>query len=148
VDLHLWRVGSGNWFDAAADCYFRNCDSSRNQDLEWGAAGSRDNPRLDLDDVDGNGPENINIDFPEDRTYRVGVHYWDDDDFGPSTVIIRIYCLAQLVREFEPVTLRAIGTSPTNDLWQVADVVWSGNTCTVNELGTPGNRDIRPRNSF
>jgi hypothetical protein len=142
VDLHMLAVGDGGWI-SNADCNFRNCTPGRN--LEWGAPGSQDNPRLDIDDTDGNGPENINIDFPQDRTYRVGVHYWADDGFGPSTVTIRVYCLARLVREFEPVTIVTRGGSNAagNDFWTVADIVWSGNNCTVNEFGAPGARDIR-----
>ncbi len=150
VDLHLLRLGSGGtWFDRQWDCYYSNCNASGGDNLEWGAPGDADNPRLDLDDVQGNGPENINIDNPEAQTYRLGIHYYDDDDFGDSTVIVRIYCNAQLFREFEPVVLSAIGANNgSNDFWQVADIAWTGNTCNITEFGTPGNRDIRARSSF
>jgi hypothetical protein len=144
VDLHLLRSPQARWFSLADDCFFRNCDSTRNAVLEWGAAGTADNPRLDLDDVEGNGPENINIDFPQDQTYRLGVHYWDNDGAGAATVTVRIYCQAQLAREFEVVTLQAYGANhPGNQFWQVADVVWSNNTCMINELGSPGARDVK-----
>ncbi len=145
VDLHLMRVASGApWFDATGDCYYGNCDATRGQNLEWDQPGDDDNPRLDIDDVQGNGPENINIDFPQDQTYRIGVHYYDNDEEGDATVTIRVYCLAQLVREFETVTLSASGANQgDNDFWLVADIVWSGLSCSVNEFGSPGNRDIR-----
>jgi len=142
VDLHLLNTSRGTWL-GSADCHFRNCDSSSGANLEWGAGGSADNPRLDLDDVDGNGPENINIDDPENATYRIGVHYWDEDGFGDSSVVLRIYCNGQIAREFEPVVLSAVGVNASgNDFWLAADVTWNGAVCQVNELGSPGNRTI------
>jgi hypothetical protein len=54
--------------------------------LEWGDGGSdEDDPRLDLDDTEGKGPENINVRQPEAGTYRIGVHLWDPDGFDGAT---------------------------------------------------------------
>ncbi|MEL6180406.1 MAG: hypothetical protein AAFS10_15715, partial [Myxococcota bacterium] len=140
------HTGRGGSWESGDDCHWRNCGGSG---LSWGAGGTQDDPRLDVDDVDGYGPENINIDEPEDATYRIGVHYWDDDTFGDSTVVLRIYCNAQLIREFEPVVLRAFGSDdPSNDFWLVADVTWNGPICTVNEFGSAGNRQIVPKGSL
>ena len=138
VDLHMLRQ-PGNW-NTASDCNWRTCVGG----LEWGTGASGDNPRLDLDDVDGNGPENINIDAPENNTtYTVGIHYWADDGTGPADVIVRIYCNMQMVREFEPVTLNGSGRPEENDFWTVADIVWDGG-CSINEYGAPGDRVISP----
>ncbi len=149
VDLHLRHMGqSDNWF-TSSDCYYANCNSSRGQVLSWGGSSTADNPRLDLDDVEGNGPENINIDDPENATYQVGVHYYDNDAEGDATVIIRIYCNGSLAREFEPVILSASGANSSgNDFWRVANVIWNGPICQVQELGSPGNRDITTRGSL
>jgi hypothetical protein len=70
LDLHLLRpagiFGSGN------DCYFGNCTGSTG--LTWGAS----NPKLDVDDTDGFGPENIYMTTgAEAGDYRIVIHDWD-----------------------------------------------------------------------
>ena len=49
VDLHLIRPGGSDRTDG--DCYYANCQSS--DGLDWGEPGEHDDPRLDVDDVDG-----------------------------------------------------------------------------------------------
>jgi hypothetical protein len=159
------------------DCFFQNCrvcDEPYNQDpaqyeancrqviadfnadpnnsppsqVEWFSPLDDNDPRLDLDDVEGNGPENINIKTPLNGTYRLGVHYYADDGFGDSTVTLRIFCRGSLAKEFEPVVLQeapgADGGSST-EFWEVADIVWSNNSCEVREFGEPGCREICTR---
>jgi hypothetical protein len=66
VDLHLLHPDAPTWFSerreggGGGDCYYANCVGG----VSWDAAGPLDDPRLDLDDVDGHGPENINVDEP------------------------------------------------------------------------------------
>ena len=58
-------------------------------------------------------------------------------------MVLRIYCNAQLIREFEPVTLSAVSpNNADNDFWIAADVTWAGPICTVSEFGSAGNRQI------
>ena len=106
-----------------------------------------DDPRLDLDDVEGNGPENVNIKNPRPGTYRLGIHYWDDDGFGDSTVSVRIFCGGEMVREFEPLVLRPTGNfgDGGTEFWEVADIEWNGSNCQVRELGSQGCRQICTR---
>ena len=148
VDLHL-RRGELAWFEDT-DCFFSNCDARSGANLEWGASGDADNPRLDLDDVEGNGPENINIDIPETGTvYTVGVHYYDDDGEGPATVVLRIYCNMELAREFEAVVLEGTSDTWENDFWTVADLVFSSDgSCQISEFGSSGNRLITTTESI
>ncbi len=106
VDLHFLHPfatgydidGDGKldgWFDNPFDVYWFNPNP------DWGAFGNPDdNPSLDRDDTDGAGPENINLNLPEDgMVYRVGVHYWNDHGFGVSSVTVRIYVFGSLKHE-------------------------------------------------
>jgi hypothetical protein len=111
LDLHLLHR-NGCWEDPVWDCHFRN------RSPNWGRPGNRDDdPSMDIDDTDGAGPENINLNGPENGvTYLVGAHYYDDRGFGPSTATIRIYLYGDLV--FERSRLM-----PRQDFWWVAAAV-------------------------
>ncbi|MCK6547698.1 Ig-like domain-containing protein [Myxococcota bacterium] len=125
VDLHLLHPDATEWF-SALDCYYANTNP------DWSTAGDDDDPRLDIDDTEGRGPENINIRAPEvGRPYRVGVHYFSDDGFGASAAYINVYCDDELAEAFGPVTIT------DGEIWRVADVTFDGATCTVNRLQSP-----------
>ena len=72
VDLHFsWSNGD--------TCYWSNKTPT------WGSAAT--SPRLDVDDTNGFGPENITINaLPGPGTYRIWVHYYSDHDKGGTTV--------------------------------------------------------------
>lgn len=136
MDLHLLNPTGTEW-EGHDDCHFRNCDGGAV--LEWGAPGPADNPRLDIDDTNGFGPENINIMRPQPGTYRVAVHAWAS---GVATrVTVRIYCGGSTTtpREtFGPVTLRPTSSSTAGrDFWRVADVTISSGGCTITDLRRP-----------
>jgi uncharacterized protein YfaP (DUF2135 family) len=135
LDLHLLnqvgsadRAGSNGWFNLVNDCYYRNCAGGG---LDWGVAGfTPDNPRLDIDNVVGYGPENINIAQPASGRYTVGVHYYCSNGVGPSHATVRIYCMG--VEKFEsnpPETM-----TDTGFFWDVVFVDWPG--CVITPLGT------------
>ena len=177
VDMHLLRSPDSQWFDGGSngqDCYWSNCrvcdvfaDADQSQEdacreqlaafneqgdgppgrVTWFAPLDANDPRLDLDDVEGSGPENINVRTPRDGTYRLGVHYWDADGFGDSTVTVRIYCGGRLAQEFEPVIMRDAGSFGSDDteFWEVADIVWDDAGCTVRPFGQTGCRQICTR---
>ena len=88
MDLHLVRANGTIGSDQ--DCYFGNCDNGDH--LPWGVAGTADDPYLDLDDISGWGPENINIAAPEATFFRVVVHdYWASVYNPANAVTVRIY---------------------------------------------------------
>lgn len=129
MDLHLLNAGGERW-RTNQDCYYVNCTSRPYP--SWGPRGDEDDPNLDIDDTDGFGPENINIETPANGTYRVGTYAYR----GNGSVTVRIYCGGSTTeprRTFGPVTLR--GTGGSHDFWRVADVTVRGDTCDITELG-------------
>ena len=147
MDLHLLHPSATTWV-SGLDCYYGNCTSIV---LEWDTPGPADNPRLDLDDVEGHGPENINIDDPvTGHEYLVGVHYYDEAGWGRSQVHVRVYCASVsggcesgAPVDFGPVALTRGGNMDMSrsDFWRVAAITWNGATCAVRSLanadGTP-----------
>jgi hypothetical protein len=84
-----------------------------------------DDPHLDRDDVDGNGPENINLAAPEEGlAYALGVNYWDDHGFGSAFATVRVYVNGSQVYEVGNVALY------DHDMWWVATLAWPSGVVT------------------
>ncbi len=142
LDLHLVHPWAGGpdidgdgqpdgWFDEPFDCFWFNAHP------EWGTydPSEGDNPSLDLDDTDGAGPENINFAIPEDLTYKVGVHYWNDHGYGESYATVRVYIHSQLVFEAASVKLMP------QDMWEVCEILWpSGQVEVKTDWSGDGNK--------
>jgi hypothetical protein len=115
------------WFDAFFDCYWFNAHPN------WGSIDpfADDDPGLDRDDTDGAGPENVNLNVPQDgTTYRLGVHYWSEHGKGPSTANVRVYIYSSLVFETADVELQNL------DMWEVATIAWpSGDVTSISKPG-------------
>ncbi len=103
------------WFAQPFDCFWYNAKP------EWASFDPTvdDDPGLDRDDTDGAGPENLNLNQPQDdATYGVGVHYWADHGYGDAYATVRIYVYSTLVFEAANVRLSPL------DLWDVARIHW------------------------
>lgn len=112
VDLHLLNASeSGTFYQSPWDCHYANPAP------DWGEIGEElDDPRLDRDDTNGYGPENINIPEPKPAIYEILVHYYSDDQVGPTTARVRVFLSGQLVFEDSALLLQ------TGKVWRVGKV--------------------------
>lgn len=115
VDLHLLGPGGQIW-TCDGDCFWSNPQPNFGDPNDF-----RDDPFLDVDDVDGFGPENINLETPKPGTYRVLVHYWSPHDGQNPDAKIEIFERGNLVATYGPQYL-----SQVNDVWEVVDITWPG----------------------
>ena len=117
MDLHLAQ-GGHSIYDGTYDCNWCR------QSPEWGVSGIDDNPVLDIDDQQGYGPENINIDVPADGAYDVYVHYFNDggDDVVVATVKVYLY----------GVEVDSLSKAMERDnVWYVGQINWPDGTLGV-----------------
>ncbi len=113
MDLHFLHQ-DGQWNRSPYDCHWLNPNP------DWGEPEDTDmNPRLDIDEVNGWGPENINLLKPEEGVrYGVGVNYFSDHGYGPSYATVRIFIHGQLVIEMSDQYME------DGQFWHVADIDW------------------------
>ena len=107
------------WFDVPFDCFWDNPAP------QWGSSAPavQDDPLLHPDD-DGAGPETLILKTPEDgATYRVGVHSFHDNGFGPSAATIRVLVGGELQYEASMELVKW-------DLWEVATIEWPSGEVT------------------
>jgi hypothetical protein len=79
------------------DCNFSNCKAAYTSRPDWDEDGtlSDGDPSLDIDDVDGYGPENINVDQSSPGSYLISVFYYSGQTDVGNTVRIYVYGLLQ-----------------------------------------------------
>ena len=143
-DLHLTSVDRGNRIcSIESDCFWRGCkpdclDDSACTPLifdENHPPFEGPNPRLDLDDTHGLGPENINIDAPGPGEYILYTHYYGliAMDNPPTSATLRIYIDGLLRGEYRR-------QMEGNDIWRVASFVWAedGSVEMKTELDSTG----------
>jgi hypothetical protein len=122
VDLHLVKMGPGQWFEAPYDIYFLNAGGD---DGIW----QPESPSLDIDVTSGAGPENITMDDPANcEWYAVGVHYYQQL-FGTAYATVRIYINHNLVFEHLHKPLQRGG-----QFWDVARIHWNAGEATVQSV--------------
>ncbi|MDF1561538.1 MAG: choice-of-anchor D domain-containing protein [Deltaproteobacteria bacterium] len=97
MDLHL--IAPGGTPRSEGDCYFANCEISDGPGPDWGTQNLiDDDPALELDDIDGTGPENINIASPAPGQYKVMVHDYPGSLYpGANNVTVEVRLDGRLV---------------------------------------------------
>jgi hypothetical protein len=138
ADLHMVCAGcspAASWYMASPlvgenDCWYNNTTAA------WPPGGAAGNATLDLDDTNGYGPENININnSPASGDYEIGVAYYCSHSLGPApapgdgptTATVNIYCGGVLIDSIGGITL-----SRTGRFVDVARVTWPG--CAVTNV--------------
>lgn len=86
---------------ATFDCGYYNCRNTATTGApEWDGVPGRTegDPTLDIDDVDGFGPENINVDIAASGSYGFGASYFGGSI--PVSMFIRLFLFGQLRGEW------------------------------------------------
>lgn len=125
VDIHLIRP-EGSIFDrdGGSDCHYAN------KDPDWGTLGdTTDNPFLDVDDVDGFGPETINLARAGDGTYDLKAHYFKSRGNGPIVATADIFIGGTMVAQVTSDPLE------DGDIWELGSIEYAGGTGTFSEGG-------------
>ena len=143
MDLHLLQAndGSGNAGEPRTDgdCYYNNCvPGGWSPTPDWGVSGvTTDDPSLDLDDIYGTGPENINITDPAlapyDGWYYVFVHDYPGtvDEYSQTDVTVNIYLNGLLTQTY------TFGMATEDEDYYVARIQWpTGQIVACNGIGT------------
>ncbi|MBI2377619.1 MAG: choice-of-anchor D domain-containing protein [Deltaproteobacteria bacterium] len=140
LDLHLIREG-GAFCTCPDDLHYRECLPDQPRQTNWFPEAPGANPRLDVDDREGFGPENINIDgdgvsrFVPASRFTIAVHLYDPSDHGDSpwptttsNAIVRVFVFGLLAAEYTHALSRR------DDVWTVATFDWPSRTFT--EIGS------------
>ncbi|MCB9520769.1 MAG: hypothetical protein H6699_07835 [Myxococcales bacterium] len=136
MDLHVHRSGTTTpWCHSVDDCHYSNCATGGfGGGASWGYPDSPasecetapcHNPRLDIDNIRGFDPENINIDNPNDGdVFRVMAHKFSGSAL--TNPVMSFYCGGRLRAVFgeapDQARLTNASSSCQGDTWRVADL--------------------------
>lgn len=127
MDLHMVRDG-GALFNHDGDVYFSNRVPEFTADTPSWSENPDENPRLDVDDNSGYGPENINVKHPAPGArFTVAAHYWNaQSTTAGATATLRVYVLGRQAIELTQVF------ESDQQMWRALEIVWP-----TDPLGTP-----------
>ncbi len=115
-----WCVEPTNAHVDTCRSYGADC-STYNRYPEWGMPGRSDDPRLDVDDVRGAGPEITTLNNPADGSYTAVVHYYLDRIGGePTEATLEVYVKGELQLTVGPQLMNE------GDVWYALNMERSG----------------------
>ena len=141
IDLHLFHGQSPGWCSATNDCSYASCGDPNDGffytvEFDGQNGQTAGDPTLDIDDICGNGPENINIDTQVNGTYLIGVDAYGSGATcsGPGALeatdlSVKIFVGGALVSD------QTNHFSSVHQFWRVARVDVNGTT-TVTPIDT------------
>lgn len=117
------------WYELTYDTFWFNPNPNwANVDLAVD-----DDPHMIRDDTDGAGPEIITHNNPENTIYHIGVHAFNDHDFGDSTATISIW-----VSGIKVYSSSALLTE--KDMWWVGEIDGQTGQFTPHVVGMGSHR--------
>ena len=132
-DLHLLKE-DGDVFTHEGDVYFSNRQPVAPDDPGW-SENPDENPRLDVDDDRGYGPENTNIKHPAPGSrWTVLVHYWNKQTQGSATTSATVRLFAYGRQSIELTQL----FSADQQMWRAIEIVWGDDPLappTLSQIG-------------
>ncbi len=134
LDLHILNE-DGNVFTHEGDCYFSNRQPlAPDTPGPWSVNPDR-NPRLDVDDDEGYGPENVNLKHPAPGSkWTIFVHYWNKQTAGAPdlTAIVRVFVYGSQAIELQQ------AFTDDQQMWHALELVWGDDELappTLSQLG-------------
>jgi hypothetical protein len=141
-DLHLLRE-NGREFTHDGDCYFSNREPQQEPDTPSWSINPDENPRLDVDDSEGYGPENINIKHPAPGSrWVVLVHYWNQQTDGSASApaTLRVFAYGRQTIELNQLF------EADEQMWRALEIVWADDPLAPPALSQLGQLEpfVRP----
>ena len=95
--LQWSTLAPGGALGGDGDCHYMNCKEEFGG-LDWGVEGeTEDNPTLNLDDIEGTGPEVISLPAPAPGAYTVVVHDYEGTVISEGNeVSVRVFLDGEL----------------------------------------------------
>lgn len=125
LDLHL--LAPNGTLESDTDCYYANCIINGVVSLDWGQQGvSADDPVMTLDDIEGTGPEEIQLAEPQTNgEFTIVIHDY------PSSVLTSANIATITVYSGDSVLWTGTKTiSDENTYTDVATINWATQTVT------------------
>lgn len=113
------------------DCYYGNCNPNDTNGPEWDGVPGRTagDPSLDIDDTDGFGPENTNVDVAVPGSYGFGVTTFRNPDEGSAIAVMKLFLYGRLRGQWQQ--------EISSEFWEVGIVHFR-----EGELATPCVEDL------